>query len=66
MFQRFFVIGVVGAIGLVSGCSSWPSSSVQKTPTSTADERPQAASELTSAGKADKTKQVAIAVTGMT
>ena len=66
MFQRFFVIGVVGAIGLVGGCSSWPASSVQKTPTSTADERPQAASELTSAGKADKTKQVAIAVTGMT
>ena len=66
MFQRLFVIWVVGAIGLVSGCSSWPSSSVQTTPTTTAEERPQAAAELTSVGKADKTKQVTIAVTSMT
>lgn len=66
MFKRLFVIWVVGAIGLVCGCSSWPSSSVQNTPTTTAEERPQAAPELTSAGKADKTKQVTIAVTGMT
>lgn len=66
MFQRLFVIWVVGAIGLVSGCSSWPSSSVQNTPTSKVDERPQAAPELTSVGNADKTKQVTIAVTGMT
>jgi hypothetical protein len=66
VFQRFFIIGVVGAIGLVSGCSSWPSSTVEKTPTGTAEERPQATTDLTSAVKADKTKQVTIAVTGMT
>ena len=66
MFQRLFVIGVAGAIGLASGCSSWPSSTLEKTPTSTAEERPQATTELTSAEKPDKTKQVTIAVTGMT
>jgi hypothetical protein len=66
MFQRFFVIGVMGAIGLVVGCSSWPSSALEKTPTTRAEERPQATADLTAAGKADKTKQVTIAVTGMT
>jgi len=70
VFQRFLVIGVVGAIGLASGCSSWPldgqSSTLEKTPTITGDDRPQATTELTSAVKADKTKQVTIAVTGMT
>lgn len=65
MFQRLFVIGVVGAIGLASGCSSWPSSTPEKTSTSTA-ERPRATAEPTSAEKADKTKQVTFAVTGMT
>jgi hypothetical protein len=66
VFQRFIIIGVIGVIGLASGCSSWPSSTVQKSPTSTAAERPQATTELTLAEKTDKTKQVAIAVTGMT
>ena len=66
MFQRLFVIGVVGAISVASGCSSWPSSTLEKTPTNTAQERPQATTELTSAEKADKTKQVTIAVSGMT
>ena len=66
MFQRFFVIGVMGAIGFAGGCSSWPSTTVEKTPTRTADERPQATTERTAAVKIDKTKQVTIAVTGMT
>ena len=66
MFQRFFVVGVVGIIGLASGCSSCPSCTVQKSPGSTAEEAPQAAFQLTSATEPDKTKQVRIAVTGMT
>lgn len=65
MFQRFFIIGVVGVIGLVSGCSSWPSSTSEKTPTA-AHEQPPSSREATSALNADKTKQVTIAVTGMT
>ena len=66
MFQRFCVIGVVCVIGLVSGCSSWPSSTLQKTPASTVEERPKATTELASAANADKTKQITIAVPGMT
>ena len=66
MFQRFIIVGVIGVIGLASGCSSWPSTTVQKAPTTTAEERPLATTELTSAEKTDTTKQVTIAVSGMT
>lgn len=66
MFQRIFIIGVMGAIGILSGCSVWQSRSVDKPPTSTVEEQPQSNLDLTSAAKPDKTKQVTIAVTGMT
>ena len=66
MFQRIFLVGVIGAIGIQSGCSVWPSRSVEKPPTSMVEERPQSKIDLTSAAKPDKTMQVTIAVTGMT
>jgi hypothetical protein len=67
VFQRILVLGMLGVLGLIGGCSSWPSSTLDTTRvTGTAEKRSQASTGLASAVKAEKTKQVTIAVRGMT
>ncbi len=69
MFQRMFVIGMLGVLVLIGGCSLWSSSTLENTPaTGMAGDRtrrPDSPVEVAS-DKADKTKQVTIAVSGMT